>query len=118
MKILILNLLYFISISSLGQQDCNKLQSNFNNFNEALSKIKSTKFIFTEKINTSKSSWIRSASYFSCDNKNGYFIIRTDKQIYIHKDLPIRVWNNFKNTNSYGSFYNLKIKNRYQLSVN
>lgn len=68
MKILILNLLCCITIISLGQQDCNKLQSNFNDFNEAENKIKSTKFIFTEKINTPKSSWIRSASYFSFDN--------------------------------------------------
>lgn len=115
MRILIINILCCLAITTYGQTDCNKLQANFKSYNEAVSKINSTKFIFTESVNTSKSSWVRGASYFSCDKVFGYFIIKTDKHNYIYKDLPISVWNNFKNASSFGSFYDRNIKNRYQL---
>lgn len=62
-----------------------------------------------------KNSWVRGASYHSCDKKFGYFIIKTDKRSYIYKDLPINIWNSFKKASSFGSYYDRNIKNRYQL---
>lgn len=115
MKNLIIYLLLYISFSACGQVDCNKLQSNFKSYSEAENKIKKTKFTLSESVNTSKSSWIRGAYYYSCDKKFGFFIIKTDKQNYIHKDLPISVWNGFKNANSFGSYYDRNIKHRHQL---
>lgn len=115
MRILILNFFCFIAIAACGQTDCNKLQANFTSYSEAISKIKNTKFTFTDNVNTSKSSWVKGASYYSCDKYFGYFIIKTDKRIYIYKDLPISVWNSFKNASSFGSYYDRNIKNRYQL---
>lgn len=119
MRILIFNFLCFVATTACGQADCNKLQANFTSYSEAISKIKSTKFTYSDNVNTSKSSWIRSASYYSCDKKFGYFIIKTDKGSFIYKDLPISVWNSFKNASSFGSYYDRNIKNRYQLySIN
>lgn len=115
MRNFIFYLLCCISLTACGQTDCNKLQANFSSYSEAVSKIKSTKFTLTENVNTSSSSWVRGASYYSCDKKFGYFIIKTDKRNYIYKDLPINIWINFKNANSFGSYYDRNIKNRYQL---
>lgn len=103
------------SISTYEKNDCNNLQTNFNSYSDAINKIESTNFKFIDNVNTSNSSWIRSASYYSCDEKLGYFIFSTDKRTYIHKDLPIGIWNSFKNASSFGRYYNYKIKNRYQL---
>ena len=109
---------YFLCIVALNacvQTDCNKLKQKFSSYNEAISIIKSTNFTFTDNVNTSRSSWVRGASFYSCNKQLGYFIIKTDERNYIHKDLPISVWYNFKKTSSYGSYYNRYIKNRYQL---
>lgn len=129
MRILILNYLCFISIFSCEQNqfsnsivtyeenDCNSLQANFSSYSDAINIIESTKFTLTDNANTTYSSWIRGASFHSCDKSFGYFIVKTDKNIYIHKDLPTSVWNNFKNASSLGSYYNNNIKNRYQLNL-
>ena len=130
MRKLILNCLFFCLIITSCEQnklsnsivsnevnDCNSLQSNFSSYNEAINIIESIKFTLTDNVNTSNSSWIRGASFYSCDKNFGYFIIKTDKNKYIHKDLPTSVWNSFKKANSFGSYYNNNIKNRYQLNL-
>jgi hypothetical protein len=105
------------SIVSYEVNDCNSLQTNFSSYSEAINIIESTKFTLTDNVNTSHSSWIRGATFYSCDENFGYFVIKTDKNVYIHKDLPISIWNNFKNASSLGSYYNNNIKNRYQLNL-
>jgi hypothetical protein len=130
MKALILNCLIFCFIITSCEQntlnnsivsnevnDCNSLQSNFSSYNEAINIIESTKFTLTDYVNTTNSSWIREAYFYSCDKNFGYFVIKTNKNMYIHKDLPTSVWNGFKNANSFGSYYNNNIKNRYQLNL-
>jgi hypothetical protein len=47
--------------------------------------------------------------------KTGFLIIETSKQEYIHKDVPIKVWEEFNNSTSLGKYYNRNIKNRFQL---
>lgn len=115
MKKIILCLLLFQHYTVYGQIDCSKLPNSFSTYKEAESKILSAKFAFSDNVNTSKSSWVRGASFYSCDKKIGYFIIKTDKRNYIYKNLPISIWNSFKNANSFGSYYDRNIKNRYQL---
>jgi hypothetical protein len=34
---------------------------------------------------------------------------------YIHKNVPIQVWNEFKKATSFGKFYNRNIKGVYQM---
>jgi hypothetical protein len=115
MKKLVFILLFFVPFFCEAQVDCNALPINFTSYTDAVFKIKNAKFNFTENINTSRSSWVRGASYYSCDGKVGYLIIKTDRQNYIHKNLPITLWNGFKNANSFGSFYDRNIRNRYSL---
>ena len=94
--------------------NCEKLPSSFSSYSEAISKIHSTNFKLDESVNTSKSSWVKGAAYYSCDGSAGYFILKTDNKDYIHKDLPVSVWENFKNAKSYGSYYDNNIKHNYQ----
>ncbi len=75
-----------------------------------LKTITSAKFKYVDEANTSKSSWIRGAKYYSCNSQLGYLIISINGKKYIHKDVPIKVWRDFKKANSFGSFYNNKLK--------
>ena len=95
-------------------QNCSEIPNHFNSYESAVSFVKHAHFKFVDQVNTSKSSWIRSASYYSCDGKTGYFIFTTDDKEYIHASMPIEVWREFKNAESFGKFYNAYIKNRYQ----
>lgn len=98
--------------------DCEKLPSSFSSFEEALGKIFNANFRYSDKISITSSSWIRGANYYSCDGNNGFFIIKTDKQYYIHQAVPISIWKGFKNSSSYGSYYSQYIKKNYQMITN
>lgn len=63
-----------------------------------------------EALDTSKSSFINGAWY---DSGNEYMIIKLDSTYYHYCELPETVWNTFKKADSFGSYYNSSIKNKY-----
>lgn len=105
----------WLLFSSCNSQNCSDLRKEFTSYEQAKKSISSTSFTFSDKCNTSKSSWILGAEYYSCDGKTGYFIIEAKSKNYIHSGVPIEMWHDFKNTNSFGSYYNRYLKGRYQL---
>ncbi len=110
-------LIYLILLlSSCHSQSCKDLPSYFNSYNEAISEIEHSTFKFADKANTSRSSWITSARYYSCDGITGYFIYTTNRNYqYVHKGVPIEIWKQFKAAPSMGSYYNQYIKHKYRL---
>lgn len=110
--IILFSLLFSQSCSS---QPCSELPDKFKSYDEAAIKISKAAFKITETVNTSRSSWIRSAKYKSCDGLTGYLLIGTEEKEYIHKGVPIGIWKSFSKATSLGSFYNENIKNRYWL---
>jgi hypothetical protein len=106
------SLLFFISCEN---KNCEDLNSNFKSYNEAIEIVQNTSFAIEEKVDTD-SSWIDSIEYYSCDEVSGYLIVNTKKdKSYIHKNVPIQVWNEFKKATSFGKFYNRNIKGVYQM---
>jgi hypothetical protein len=111
-------LLFFGFLSfSCNAQNCNTLPK-FTSYNQAISVVQNSNFKIDESVNTSKSGWILSAHYYSCDGKTGFFIIQTRPRKYIHANMPISVWQQFKKADSFGAFYNYNIKGRYRLYLN
>jgi hypothetical protein len=113
-KIIIALSLFFCSCKS---QNCSELKTEFKSFDEAKELIQKAKFLLSETLNAERSSWIKSGKYFSCDSKVGFFLYKTDKETYIHQNVPIEVWNELKQASSIGSYYNRNIKHKYQLSI-
>ena len=113
-KLIILFLIISFSTSCSGQ-DCNTIDNNFSSYQSALKIIKSSKFKTSDNCDTSESSWIYSAKYFSCDEKTGFLLIETKSKTYIHKEVPIEKWSEFKKAQSFGKYYNQNIKSRFQL---
>jgi hypothetical protein len=114
----ILFLLLIGSVSSIDAQiDCSKLGNSFSNYESAHRAISSSRFQLTDKANTYKSSWIRGANYYSCDGQVGYFYLKTDSKNYIFKNVPLKIWNGFKNAPSHGKFYDDYIRNRYYFYI-
>ena len=101
------------SLKVYGQNDCNKLKVNFTSYSEAINTINITKFKVAESVNTSRSTWVRGTSFYSCDKISSYFIIKTDNGSYNYKNLSISVWISFKNARSFGSYYVQNILYKY-----
>jgi hypothetical protein len=112
----VLSIFIILSLSCSGQ-DCNTLPLHYSSYDNAVEIIKETHFKIEESVNTSKSSWIRSASYYSCDGETGYFIFSTDEKTYIHAGVPVELWNEFKEAESFGSFYDHYIRGRYRFNL-
>jgi hypothetical protein len=109
------SLITVLCFQNLQSQDCSQIPLSFSSYGQATSLVKSSTFKIKETLDTSKSSWIRGATYYSCDSKKGFLIIKTDDREYIHQNVPIEIWNSFKNASSFGSSYNANIKNKYRL---
>ena len=113
-------LIFFLILLSCNQEkqnisDCSEITTPFTTYDEAKNTVESVDFKYTDEIDTSKSSWIRSAKYYSCDGHVGYLVYTTDKKEYIHQEVPVEVWEDFKNADSFGKFYNANIKDNYQM---
>lgn len=119
-KIKLLFIIGFLTLSftSCNAQTCENLPNKFDSYKVAAKLINSSKFNLSEECNTSKSSWIKNAEYYSCDLNVGFLLIKTSKKTYIHSNVPLKIWNEFKKTTSFGSFYTSKIKGKYQLKLN
>jgi hypothetical protein len=117
MKKLLIPFFLFITIN-LNAQTCKTISETFSSYEQAVKAISNSTFSFTDKVNTSSSSWIRSATFKSCDGKTGFLIIGTDSNPYIHQNVPISLWQNFKRASSYGGFYTKNLRGRYKLTLN
>lgn len=107
-------LLITLFVISCQGQDCKLLKEEFTTYSEALKTISNTSFDFKDSTDTSSSSWIKDANYFSCDTQYGYLVLKTSSKKYIFKRVPLQIWNEFKKANSFGKYYNQKIRNQYQ----
>jgi len=96
---------------------CKDLPTTFKSYKAALEIINSTEFELSDSCDTSKSSWIKRASFYSCDEVVGYFILVTKNNTYIHTEVPKSMWKRFKKDDSFGKYYNNNIKNKYQLKI-
>lgn len=106
-----------INFMSCNSQSCNDLPTQFNSYQQAKKEIKSANFKIEENINTSRSTFVEGASYYSCDGQIGYLLIKIRNTEYIHQNVPITLWKNFKQADSFGKFYNLNIKGNYNLLI-
>ena len=96
---------------------CESLPSSYGSYEDAKNQISSATFPVQESANTAGSSWIRSANFYSCDGQQGFLIIGTDYQAYIHSNVSVGLWEEFANASSKGSFYSRNIKGRYSFNL-
>ncbi|PXX22836.1 KTSC domain-containing protein [Arenibacter sp. ARW7G5Y1] len=114
----ILKVICIILMVSCQPNDCEKLPNSFTSYQDGLSTVTNSTFAFIDQVDTSESSWIRGAQYYSCNNDFGFMVLSTDSKKYLHQGIPLSVWKEFKESPSFGSFYNRNIKGRYQLQLN
>jgi|SRR5690554_473365 len=101
-----------------GKTDCAELTGTFTNFIDARKEITKANFPVKNVQSTPESSWIKRIEYYSCDGSTGYLIIYTTRsEEYIHKNVPVEVWDELSNSSSKGSYYNRNIVNRYVFEI-
>lgn len=104
------SILFLVAFSGT---DGDQLPKKYSCYNEAVKTIKAAHIKVEESVNTSKSSWVRGAAYYSCDGVVGSFILKTSNQHYLYSGVPSEIWQGFKNSESFVSYYNYNIKQKY-----
>ena len=71
-KIFLLHIFISLFLIHGNAQNCRALPSDFQSYTEAVKYVKRSNLLTKETINTSNSSWIRAASFYSCDGRKGF----------------------------------------------
>ncbi len=108
--------IFFIYSSFFGfaQQSCNELPEYWKSENEAVTVIEHATFKYSETINN-QDSWLKKASFYSCDGVKGYLLIYSEKNVALHQDVPMKVWEMLKEAKSKGGYYNFYLKEKFKL---
>jgi len=115
-------LLYIVLIALLPcfgchHANCSNVPATFTSYDEAITDVHGATFDLVDSANTGQSSFVTSANYYSCDGQSGYLIVGLKGREYIHKDVPVQIWQQFKQATSYGEFYAEFIRGRYRLEL-
>jgi hypothetical protein len=113
---LILSLLLFLA--GCTGTPCADIPSNFATYDEAITAVESASFSISESVNTSKSSFINDADFYSCNGHDGFLILQFNENDYIFEGVPMAVWEGFKDAESFGEFYDRNIRGRYRYHSN
>lgn len=111
------NELLKLNDTRVSKKSCSDLPTQYQSYEEAKSSILQASFQIEDAVNTTKSSWIKGASYYSCDGLSGYFLLKTDKKEYLFQGMPLEIWQGFKGTDSFGEYYNAFIRGRFYMYV-
>ena len=112
--------IYLLLLLFSCKQNSTELPRQFASYDDAISQVEQANFKIEEEANTegkSENNFIESAKYFSNDELHGYLILSFNGKEYIFDDVPINVWNKFKNADDMGNFYNNYIKRKYTLTL-
>jgi len=94
--------------------NCDSLPPTYTNPERALEIIRGAKFRFTEDFEIRRNSGFRGANFYSCDNEQGFLIVKVDDQSIIFPNVPKKIWDEFIGSNNMEGYY-LRIKNEYPL---
>lgn len=107
-------LLLIIIMGGCIRPSCTDILPSYSTYDSALTAIKQSSFDLEEEADVSNSEWIDGAYFYSCNMSTGYFVIVIDSKQYLYNDVPINIWEGFKEAKSCGSYYDHHIKGRYQ----
>lgn len=116
--IFLILLCLILLFQNCSTKSCQSLPNTFSSYQDAKQEVRNSSGYNIKQKRSLKSSWLKSAEYYSCDGKNGFLIITTNKgKTFIHSLVPEKIWSNFINSHSYGNYYVKNIKSNYQLSL-
>jgi len=90
---------------------------NFDSYEEAVAWVRSNDNFTKDSVDTSKSTWIRAAEYYTDGSGYGFLILNMNGKEYIWEDVPIDIWTGFKKADSFGKYYHRYIKGNYYMEL-
>jgi len=91
----------------VGPQSTNCDSLRFDGMEKAaiLRQLEESKFRTSENFVLRRKSGLRAASFYSCDNKTGYLVIRYNDDDEIYLDVPLETWQSLTKNADPDGFY-------------
>ena len=93
--------------------DCDSLDLSKANEAEAMDLIRKTKFRFDQHFDIRRNTGLQAGHFFSCDNKTGYLIIKSDGQNHLFVQVPMEIWEMMTSGGDPEGIFQEKIKSKY-----
>jgi len=110
--LLSIGILFFINTPSLALES-----TTFTSYDQAQTWVRTNPNFTKDSVDTSKSSWIRGAEYYTDGSGTGYLILNMKGKEYIWEGVPLNIWEGFKEADSFGKYYHNYIKGRFILEL-
>jgi hypothetical protein len=95
--------------------NCDSLEIRAFSTDDAISIIKQSSFRYQQQFKISRTYGVMSASFFSCDGKLGYLIVKVEKKDYIYIDVPKSKWTGLISSADINGFYDEEINGNYEV---
>ena len=92
---------------------CKEFQKSNPDQQALIRSLESTDFPFAADISTNSVRGVVGASYFYCENDQGFLLVQLNDEELLYKDVPLQTWFEFKFSNEHTSFYKERIKYHY-----
>ncbi len=109
----ILNGFYSIAQKTEQKFNCEEMPTHFTVADKAIEIIKNSKFQHEESFEALAVRGIRKASFHSCDNETGFLLIEMHDRVVLHKEVPLKIWEEFKFSSALETYYRQNIKYKY-----
>ncbi len=95
--------------------NCNQIPPSFSSWKQAFVAISTCDFEYVDSFDA-ESTFITGGAFKSCDGNYGFVVVFIKGYYpYIYQNVPASVWKDFKNSESFGNYYNYNIKGRYKV---
>ena len=102
--------LFFTFAKAEEKCSCKDFHNRSESQTELVKSLEKSDLDFNETFETTSVRGITSASYYYCDNDHGFLLVRLHDEELVYKEVPLKVWFEFKFANSIRSYYTDEIK--------
>jgi len=98
--------------------NCEKIEQEFKNLQEAKISLDTTTFTFTQEYKTTKKFGVMEANFYTCDNATGFLRIVVSGKEQIFRDVTHFTWKGLLETNDPDQFFEDHIRDKFTSAIN
>jgi len=87
------------------QTTCDSITLDSYHLEEAIEKLRSTKFRFQQNFKLTRKQGFKGGEYYSCDNKTGFLIIKQDDLQILYENVKRKVWDELISSSDPEGYY-------------
>ena len=105
-----MSFLFFTDANAEKKCSCDDFNNRSKSKTELVNTLEKSDLEFAPTFETLSARGVQSASYYYCDDNHGFLLVKLHDKELLYKDVPLKVWFEFKFAHSLQSYYRDQIK--------